>query len=346
MVIPGAVDVHVHLRHPGGSHKETPETGTAAALAGGVVAILAMPNTLPPLATPADLRASLDQIATRIRCDVGAYYGATDTNADMIAEQNAIACGLKIYLNDTYGPLRLETLAAAAQHFSAWPASRPLVVHAEGLMTAAAIGLAAAHRRPVHIAHVSRREEIELIAAAKEAGLPVTCEVTPHHLWLTHADGIALGGYGEVRPALASAADRDALWSHLNVVDCIATDHAPHSREEKEDVSPPPGMPGLETSLPLLFTAVADGRLTADRAVELLSTTPARLFRIPTPAHSEVRLELGGPWSVPDSGFQTRADWSPFAGMAVRARVVSTTLRGQSHGMARKSSLRREPGTF
>jgi carbamoyl-phosphate synthase/aspartate carbamoyltransferase/dihydroorotase len=322
------VDVHVHLRNPGGEHKETVASGTAAALAGGYTAVLGMPNTQPPIIGSDSLDRARRQHAADALCDVGLFLGATGDNAAEAATASALACGLKIYLNDTFGPLRIEELPHLQAHFRAWPLDRPLVLHAEGQAVAAAIGLAAVNRRAIHIAHVSRKDEIELIAEAKEAGIPVTCEVAPHHLLLTEEDMADLGPYGEVRPRLATPADRDALWAHLAVVDCIATDHAPHTRQEKESQEPPPGLPGLETALPLMLTAVADGRLTLDRLVELMSTRPSELFGVGSPAVGEVEVEIGPAWVLPDSGYQTKADWSPFAGRRVRGRVLRTALRG------------------
>jgi len=328
ITLPGLFDVHVHLRNPGGAHKESVQTGTAAALAGGVTALLAMPNTSPPLTDGPLLDAARAQHTGEARCDVGLFLGATDDNAADAAAAAPRACGLKVYLNDTFGPLRIEALGSLDAHVRAWPAGRPMVFHAEGANVATAIGLAATYRRPVHIAHVSRADEIVLIADAKRAGLPVTCEVTPHHLFLTEDDAVALGPLGDMRPRLGTAQDRDALWRHLDAVDCVATDHAPHTLEEKAGAVPPPGVPGLETMLPLLLTAVHEGRLTLDRVVELTSTRPAALFGAATPAESTVTVEMGAPWVLPERGWQTRVDWSPFAGMTVRGRVRRTEVRG------------------
>lgn len=328
--LPGLVDVHVHLRNPGDEHKESVASGTAAALAGGVTAVLAMPNTKPPITDGSGLDAARAIHADQARCDVGLYLGATDSNAIEAATAADRACGLKIYLNDTFGTLRIETVSALRAHFSSWPKNRPIVLHAEQTNVAVAIALARVHGRSVHIAHVSRAEEIELIADAKAAGLDVTCEVAPHHLFLTEEDAPALGPFGHMRPPLGSSADRDALWKNLDAVDCIATDHAPHTRDEKAGESPPPGIPGLETTLPLMLTAVYDGRLTLDRLVELTSTWPASRFGIPTPAESRVEVEIGPEWVLPERGWRTAVDWSAFAGMTVRGRVLSTELRGET----------------
>ena len=329
LMLPGLVDVHVHLRVPGGEHKETVETGTAAALAGGVTAVLAMPNTHPPLVDGASLDTARASHAAGARCDVGVYLGAARGNAAEVAAASARAAGLKIYVNETYGELRIEDLPTLRAHFAAWPrGTRPIVLHAEDVSVAAAIGLAASYRQRIHIAHVSRADEIVLIAAAKGEGLPVTCEVTPHHLFLDERDLAALGPFGLMRPPLARPEDREALWRHLDAVDCIATDHAPHTRQEKLSANPPPGIPGLETTLPLLLSAVDEGRLSVERLVELTSTAPARLFGISTPLESSVEVEIGPRWVLPERGYQTKPDWSPFAGMTVGGRVRRTWLRG------------------
>lgn len=328
--LPGLVDVHVHLRNPGDEHKESVASGTAAALAGGVTAVLAMPNTKPPITDGPGLAAARAIHAAGALCDVGLYLGATDDNALSAAAAASSACGLKIYLNDTFGTLRIETLRALRAHFAAWPIDRPLVLHAEETNVAVAIALARVHGRSVHIAHVSRASEIELIADAKAAGLAVTCEVAPHHLFLTEDDVPALGPFGHMRPSLARPADRDALWANLDVIDCIATDHAPHTRYEKAGETPPPGVPGLETTLPLMLTAVHEGRLTLDRLVELTSTWPAAHFGVRTPSESRVEVEIGPAWVLPETGWRTAVDWSAFAGMTVRGRVVSTQLRGRT----------------
>lgn len=341
--IPGLVDVHVHLRSPGGPHKETVTTGTAAALAGGVTAVLAMPNTTPPITDGPRLAAARIEHGRSALCDVGLFVGATDGNANAARACAPHACGLKVYYNDTFGPLRIEKLSSLAAHFQAWPVGKPIVMHAEDVGVAAAIGLAGAYAQHVHIAHVSTGDEIRLIAAAKEAGLPVSCEVSPHHLFLSDEDLPRLGPYGRMRPGLGTAADRDALWEHLPVVDCIATDHAPHTRDEKESDMPPPGVPGLETTLPLMLTAVEEGRLDLDRLVELASTTPARLFGVRTPEESSVEVEIGPSWTLPERGYQTRVDWSPFAGMTVRGRVRRTVLRGAV--VWQDGELRAPPGT-
>jgi carbamoyl-phosphate synthase/aspartate carbamoyltransferase/dihydroorotase len=329
LVLPGLIDVHTHLRVPGGEHKEDFASGTAAALAGGITMLLAMPNTSPPLTTPEVMATTLETAGTTIRCDVGLFAGASPADLDQLAALAPCAVGLKIYLNDTFGPLRVEDVPTLVACFRDWPREKPIAMHAEKQSVAVGIGLAAVYDRPVHFCHVSRREEIELIADAKGRGLLVTCEVTPHHLFLSEADLPRLGTLGDMRPVLGTADDVAALWAYLNdTIDCIATDHAPHTLEEKRSGSPPPGVPGLETSLSLMLSAVADGRLTLERLAALMHDNPRRIYNLPEQPDTHVEVEMKS-YVIPESGWQTRCGWTPFAGLTAGGRVRRVVLRGE-----------------
>jgi dihydroorotase-like cyclic amidohydrolase len=327
--LPGLIDVHVHLREPGGEHKEDMTSGSAAALAGGLTMILDMPNTSPPVVDAPTMARKRRLAAEKSLCDVGFYVGATESNAAEAASLAGQVAGLKVYVDQTYGPLRMHNLAALLRHFRTWPAGRPIAIHAEGLSAAMAIGLAHSFGRRLHLCHVSRADEMALIRAAKASGMALTCEVTPHHLFLTEAVARHLGPYGAMKPPLATEADRAALWANLDLVDCIATDHAPHTRAEKEGDNPPPGVPGLETMLPLLLTAVAEGRLTMDRLVQLAHRAPRRIFGLPVQVDTWVEVDLDGRYALDAGGLQTKCGWTPFEGMRVQGLVRCTVLRGQ-----------------
>jgi dihydroorotase-like cyclic amidohydrolase len=330
IILPGLVDVHTHLRVPGGDHKEDFSTGTAAALAGGITMVLAMPNTSPPLSTPAVIDETRQMAREAIRCDVGLFAGASPAQMDVLDACADQTVALKIYLNDTYGPLRVDDLPTLRRCFEEWPSGKLIAMHAEGQSVAVGIGLAATYQRPVHFCHISRQDEIELIADAKQSGLPVTCEVTPHHLYLTQADAHRLGTLGDMRPRLASQSDVDALWAHIDgVIDCIATDHAPHTLAEKDSTNPPPGVPGLETSLPLMLNAVHQGRLTVDRLIEMMAINPRLIFGLPKQADTQVEVDVDTTYTLANHGLQTKCSWTPFAGMTVRGRVNRVTLRGE-----------------
>jgi carbamoyl-phosphate synthase/aspartate carbamoyltransferase/dihydroorotase len=328
----------VHLREPGGTHKEDWDSGTAAALAGGFTAVLAMPNTTPPLVDAASLALAADAASAKARCDWGVYLGAGPDNLDTLPAQAGQVAGLKMYLDQTYGPLRLDDMTLWMEHFARWPAHQPIVAHSEGRTLAAVMLIAALYDRPVHIAHVSRREEILLIRKAKERGLKVTCEVAPHHLFLSEADLPALGpGRCEVRPRLASPTDVAVLWANLDVIDCFATDHAPHTLAEKDSETPPPGFPGVETLLPLLLTAVdlrpfgaAQGRrLTLDDLIQKSVINPRKIFHLPEQPETWVEVDENAEYEIKASEMHSRCGWSPFEGWKVKGRVTRVVLRGR-----------------
>jgi carbamoyl-phosphate synthase / aspartate carbamoyltransferase / dihydroorotase len=328
--LPGLIDPHVHLREPGAIHKEDWDSGTAAALAGGFTAVLAMPNTQPPIVDGESLALSLAAARAKARCDYAQYLGAGPDNVAAAAAHAPRAAGLKMYLDQTYGPLRLDDMTLWMEHFKAWPAGLPIAAHAEARTLAAVVLMSAIFDRPVHICHVSTREEILLIRAAKARGLKVTCEVCPHHLFLSSEDIPALGqGRSEVRPRLATPTDRDALWENLAVIDCFATDHAPHTMAEKDGENPPPGFPGLETALPLLLTAVAEGRLTIDDLVTRMHTNPRRIFGLPAQPETWVEVDPEATWEIRAAETHTRCAWTPFEGWQARGRVRRVVLRGR-----------------
>ncbi|HUG34318.1 MAG TPA: amidohydrolase family protein [Anaerolineales bacterium] len=352
---PGLIDPHVHVREPGQTHKEDWDSATQAALAGGVTMILAMPNTRPPIFDEATLNIALDAAKQKARCDYAQFIGAGPDNAAIVASLADKAAGLKMYLDSTFGELRLDDMTLWTPHFEKYPNEYPIVLHSESRTMAAGILFAAIHDRPVHIAHVSLKEEILLIKAAKERGIKVTCEVCPHHLFLTASSlsgatltgeavskgsaveerpsttGSALrSGRSEVRPRLATQQDVDALWDNLDVIDCFATDHAPHTAEEKDSEDPPPGFPGLETLLPLLLTAVDLRRLTLDDVIQKSVINPHRIFHLPEQPETWIEVDENVEYEIKAEEQFTRCGWTPFEGRKVKGKVRKVVLRGQT----------------
>lgn len=327
LTLPGLIDVHVHLRTPGQTHKEDLRTGTSAALAGGFTCVLDMPNTIPPTTDVSRLEAKEALVRANALCDVRLFLGGTATNVGEAWRAARRAVGLKLYLEETHGPLLLPNLATALAHLRRWPGV--VAVHATGWRLAAAIGLAQMFNRTLHCCHVARRTDIELIRLAKERGAPITCEATPHHLFLTADDARRLGPLAYMKPTLGTDDDRDALWSNLEVIDCIASDHAPHTLAEKRGDNPPPGVPGLETTLPLLLTAVRNGRLSLSRLVELLYHGPRRVYALPPQPETYVEVDADARLTLGEEPLHTKCGWTPFAGITVWGRVRRVTLRGQ-----------------
>ena len=342
--LPGLVDTHVHIREPGATHKEDWESGTAAALAGGITAVLAMPNTDPPITDASSLSNSLSAARMKACCDYAQFLGAGPDNYVYLPELGRYAAGLKMYLDQTYGPLRLDEISIWVKHFKYWPRELPIAVHAEGRTLAAVILLAFLYDQPLHVCHVSLREEILLIKEAKNRGLKITCEVTPHHLFLTNEDVSALGnGRSEVRPRLATADDRDALWENLDVVDCFATDHAPHTLSEKDGINSPPGFPGLETALPLMLSAVREGRLSLDDLVLRMYTNPRRIFNLPSQPDTWIEIDQDIEQEINAQTLYTRCAWTPFEGFRVCGKVQCVVLRGEQ--VFRDGKVLASPGT-
>jgi len=330
--LPGLIDPHVHFREPGQTHKEDWDTGTSAALAGGFTMVLAMPNTKPPIFDDATLELALTAAQQKARCDYAQYVGAGPDNAAIVPSLAHKAAGLKMYLDSTFGELRLNDMSLWMPHFEKYPKQYPIVVHSESRSMAAAILFAAIYDRPIHIAHVSLKEEILLIKAAKEKGIKVTCEVAPHHLFLSKDDIPAIShghpGRGEVRPRLATKEDVNALWQNLDVIDCFATDHAPHTLEEKDSENPPPGFPGLESALPLFLTAVKDGRLKIEDVIARMVTNPRKIFSLPEQPETWTEVDENAEYEIKAANQFTRCGWTPFEGWKVKGRVKRVVLRG------------------
>ncbi len=332
--LPGLIDPHVHVREPGQTHKEDWDTATQAALAGGVTTILAMPNTKPPIFDTSTLDLALGAARQKARCDYAQFVGAGPDNADVLSPLAPKAAGLKMYLDSTFGELRLDDMTLWQPHFEKYPKGDPIVLHSESRTMAAGILFAAIYDRPVHIAHISLREEVLLIKAAKERGIKVTCEVCPHHLFLTKDDISTIShghpGRSEVRPRLATREDVDLLWQNLDVIDCFATDHAPHTIEEKDSDNPPPGFPGVETLLPLLLTAIDLGRLTFDDLIQKSVINPRKIFNIPEQPETWVEVDENAKYEIKAENQFTRCGWTPFEGWKVKGKVTKVVLRGKT----------------
>jgi dihydroorotase-like cyclic amidohydrolase len=342
--LPGLIDPHVHLRDPGATHKEDFLTGTRAALAGGFTMVIDMPNNPgAPVISPEALVSKAETARVKVVCDVGLYYGATPHNMSTYHQVASQVFGLKLYLDHTTGDLKVDELEAIREIMLAWPREKPLLVHAEDRTVAMLLGLIPSVGRGVHFCHVSGRVEIELIRDAKERGLPVTCEVAPHHLYLTEEDLPRLQGFGVMKPPLKRREDVDALWANLDVIDMIATDHAPHTLAEKQGEHPAYGVPGLESSLPLMLTAVHDGGLSMDRLVEMMHTAPARIFRTPPQESTFVEVDTAHRWTIEAAKMRTKCRWTPFEGMGVVGAVRSVVLREEE--VARDGEILAQPGS-
>lgn len=324
--LPGLIDIHVHLRDPAHTHKEDFLSGTSAALAGGFTTVIDMPNNAVPITTATLLDAKIAGAKTRTVSNIGFYFGTLGDNFEEFARITDKVRGLKIYLNITTGNFIIDK-DKLIDIYRAWPAGKPILLHAEDDVSELVLGVLRKIPKPTHICHVSNRRELEFVMRAKEEGLPITCGVTPHHLFLTDRDGERLGPYGRMKPYLKSQKDVDFLWKHIDGFDVVESDHAPHTKEEKDGAEPPYGVPGLETALPLMLTAEQEGKLTRKRLLELMYCNPASILGIKPDASDQIDV-LMEEYEIRNESLKTKAGWSPFAGRRVAGKIVETRLKG------------------
>ncbi len=329
--IHGMIDPHTHLRDLDWSHKATFASETKAAIAGGYWAVFDMPNTSPSTIDAEKLDTKLAKINENAYCDWGLYFGASQ--ADNTDQYKAIVqkvCGLKIYNNSTTGDLLIDNQEDRDTHYHEWSDERLIAVHAEDETVGDILELVRKYNRKTHFLHISTQLEIELLKQAKEEGLPVTVGVCPHHLFLTEDDLSTIGAYGHMKPELKTKADQQALWNAIEsgIVDIIESDHAPHTIEEKESANPPYGVPGLETTLPLMLQAVKDGRLTLERATDMVSTNIQNIWNIDVPAETYTVVDTEASYTIERQNLHTKCGWSPFEGMTVSGKIIEVWIRG------------------
>lgn len=363
-VLPGAIDMHVHFRDPGFPEKEDFASGSRAAVAAGITTVIDMPNTDPPTLTVTALEEKRAIAAAKSSANYGFYMGFNGKNLDAIKSASNIA-GVKVYTAHSTGNLGLDDFHLIEGLFEL---NMLTVVHAEmesiieknaaeykGAKDASVhsrirsvqssyeavkevLHLAKKHEVRVHITHVSSEAELKELRAFKNPN--VTADATPHHLFLNDNAYKNLKNFAKVNPPLRSQEDQKALWDaiHEGLLQAIATDHAPHTKEEKMRVyaKAPAGMPGVETMLPLLFDAVNKGELTLSDVALLTSTNPAKIIGIKNKGKIEVGydadlaiVDMNKELIVGQRGYLSKSGWSPFEGMKLRGWPLMTIINGK-----------------
>jgi len=366
-VIPGVIDTQAHFREPGMEWKEDLETGSRAAVLGGVVGVFEMPNTDPTTSTVEALEDKLARARGRMHCDHAFYAGATHDNPARLAEIEATpgCCGVKVFMGASTGSLLVPDDAGveavlrhvrrrAAFHCEDEPRlaeRRPLarpgdwtsheeVRDAQAALRATQRLVAIAERlgKRVHVLHVSTADEIAFLADHKDLA---SVEVTPQHLTLTAPEAYErLKGLAQMNPPIRGSAHQAGLWRGVaeGVVDVLGTDHAPHTLEEKARPYPasPSGMPGVQTLVAVMLTHVAAGRLTLERFIDLTSAGPQRLFGIAGKGRIAVGydadltvVDLKARRTIRHADMASRAGWTPFDGMLATGWPMATIIRGR-----------------
>nr|WP_295903715.1 dihydroorotase [uncultured Bdellovibrio sp.] len=366
-VLPGIIDSQVHFREPGLTHKEDLETGTKAAILGGVTSIFEMPNTNPPTTTKEAFAEKLQRAQGRAHSNYAFFIGGSHDNVDRLAELEKLphCSGIKIFMGSSTGNLLVEddeTLERILRQ-----GTRRVIFHSEDEMRLRerkhiAVDMADPHYHPVwrdvetavnsttrllrlarktgrriHVLHVSTGEEMDLLKDQKDIA---TVEVLPQHLTLYAPDCYdRLGTYAQQNPPIREKRHLDRIWKAVldGTVDVIGSDHAPHTREEKERPYPqsPSGVPGVQTLLPIMLNHVHEGRLTLRRFVEMVTENPCRVFGIQNKGRlrqgfdADITLvDLKKTKTIDNSWIASRCGWTPFHGMSVTGWMTHTIVGG------------------
>ena len=366
-LLPGVVDTQVHFREPGMEHKDTLETGSLAAVMGGVTGVFEMPNTNPLTITPETLADKLARARNRMHCDHAFFVGGTAENARDIPELERLpgAAGIKVFMGSSTGSLLVctDTILAeilknlsrrASFHAEDEPrlnerkplrvpgdvSSHPVWRDEEAALKATRrlVSMARKLGKRVHVLHISTGDEMVYLAENKDVA---SVEVTPHHLTFDGDEAYErLGTLVQMNPPIRSAAHRDRIWQAVaeGVADIVGSDHAPHTLEEKgaEYPNTPSGMPGVQTLVPIMLDHVAKGRMTLERFVDMTSHGPQRLFgmagkgRIAVGYDADITVvDLNRTETITVDWIASPCGWTPYAGMEVTGWPVGTIIRGQ-----------------
>ena len=365
-VLPGVIDSQVHFREPGNAHKEDLASGSLAAILGGVTAVFEMPNTNPPTTTRAAIEDKLARAKGRMYCDHAFYAGATPQNIGALAELEKMpgVCGIKAFLGSSTGTLLLNkeedilgALKAGKRRVAVHsededrmiarkplaergkPQTHPVWRDAESarMCTERVLRLAREAGRRLHVLHITTGDEIPLLADAKDIS---TAETTPQHLTLSAPECYErLGTYAQMNPPIRDESHRQALWAAVRdgVIDVIGSDHAPHTREEKDKIYPdtPSGMPGVQTLATILLDHVNKGNLTLERFIDLTAAGAQRIFGIAGKGRIALGydadftiVDLNLTRTIENKWIASTCGWTPFDGMKTKGWPVATTLRG------------------
>lgn len=337
-VLPGMIDAHTHMRTPGFTHKEDISSGSKAAIRGGVTSFFDMPNTNPATVSMEALEEKRNMYQGNSYADYAFYFGGTRfDNHEEVQKAAEETVATKIFFNVSTGDMLVEDDRILENIFHA---SKRVAVHAEREMVEKAIQLARKTKKPLYLCHISLEKELEYIREAKEIGIEVYGEVTPHHLFLNEEDREQTEEtklFLRTKPELKTKKDNEALWKALQygILDTIGTDHAPHLLEEKK-AKLTFGMPSVEHSLEMMWKGVEEGKMTLPRLQEVMCENPANIFGLKTKGkiavgydadfvivdetdHSEIQQEE----------IISKAAWSPYVGQKRGCKVLTTVLRGE-----------------
>ncbi|MGA1834155.1 dihydroorotase [Rhizobium wenxiniae] len=366
-ILPGVIDTQVHFREPGLTHKEDLETGSRGAVLGGVTGVFEMPNTNPLTTTREAFKAKIAAGTNRMHCDFAFYIGGTHDNVGELSELEKLpgCAGVKVFMGSSTGSLlvqddaSVEAILNAISRRAAFhsedeymleerkalrvpgdPSSHPVWRSPEVALncTKRLVSLARKNGKRIHVLHISTAEEIAYLTDHKDVA---SVEVTPHHLTLDETAYVRLGTYAQMNPPIRDKRHREQIWAGVanGIADILGSDHAPHTREEKDHLYPHShsGMTGVQTLVPIMLDHVNAGRLSLSRFVDMSSGGPNRLFGIANKGRIAVGydadltiVDLKRRETITDGWIASRAGWTPYNGVTVTGWPVGTIVRGHA----------------
>tara|TARA_Y100000590_G_scaffold383853_1_gene454814 strand:- start:355 stop:1662 length:1308 start_codon:yes stop_codon:yes gene_type:complete len=367
IVLPGCIDTQVHFREPGSTDTEDLNSGSKAAVAGGITGVFEMPNTYPPTANEEEFQKKLNLAKDRMFCNYAFYFGATPTNQSELSKLKNLegCCGVKLFAGSSTGNLLVhkeEDIEKVFEHTSKVVAvhsededilnqrkklrengnvlSHPIWRNVESAMssTRRIVKIAKRLNKKAHILHVTTKEEVDFLSQNKGN---ITFEITPQHLTIYSPDCYQkLGTYAQMNPPIRDKSHYDRLWYAVrnNYNDTIGSDHAPHlkANKDKEYPNSPSGMPGVQTLLPVMLNHINDGKLKLDQLVKFLCENPVKIFGIKNKGYIKKNfdadftiIDLKKVIEIKNENIQSKCGWSPFNGNKFKGKPVATIVNGE-----------------
>jgi dihydroorotase len=367
IVLPGIIDTQVHFREPGSTDREDLESGSRAAVLGGVTSVFEMPNTNPPTSNLGEFEKKMNLAKNRMHCNYAFYFGATPENTEQLAKLKGLegCCGVKLFAGSSTGKLLVDKEADIEKVIS--KSDRIVSIHSEDeeilnirkkfikegdihshpewrntecamSSTRRVVKIAERYNKKIHVLHVTTKDEVDFLAMHKKN---VTFEITPQHLTLYAPDCYdKLGTFVQMNPPIRKKEHYDRLWVAIknSIVDVLGSDHAPHSKEDKNKKYPgsPSGMPGVQTILPIMLNHINNEKLSLEQLVKLMCENPCRIFSIQNKGY--IKEEFDADLTIVDMNKEhifknetmaSKCGWTPFNNMAIKGFPIATIINGK-----------------
>ena len=368
LVLPGIIDTQVHFREPGSTDREDLESGSRAAVLGGITSVFEMPNTNPPTSNLIEFEKKLNLAKNRMHCNYAFYFGATPDNVDQLSKLKNLkgCCGVKLFAGSSTGKLLVAKEKDIEKVIS--NSDRVVSIHSEDeeilnlrkkfikdgdvnshpdwrnnecamSSTRRVVKIAERYNKQIHVLHVTTKEEVDFLAMHKKN---ITFEITPQHLTLFAPDCYnKLGTFAQMNPPIRKKEHYDRLWTAVDnsIVDVLGSDHAPHSKEDKNKKYPasPSGMPGVQTILPIMLNHVNKKKLSLEQLIKLMCENPCKIFGIQNRGyikkgfHADLTIvDMNKEQTIKNEMMATKCGWTPFHGMTIKGFPVATIINGKT----------------